>query len=52
MTNERLNYLLVGQFEKKVDIQSRLQCRPVKLGIAEPGEKTSKSDNRYHSWKM
>lgn len=48
MTNERLHYLLVGQFaEKKVNVADKLTARPAKLGIAPAGEKHVKADSSY-----
>ena len=49
MSNERLFYLLCGQFEKKVDIKDRLSARPIKIGIAEASDKHVSQDKQYHS---
>lgn len=49
MTNERLFYLLSGQFEKKVDIQDRLSARPVKIGIGKASDNHVSQDRQYHS---
>lgn len=50
MSNERLNWLLVGQYaEKKVNIADKLTAKPAKLGIAKPGIKIVKADPSYHT---
>ena len=50
MTNERLNYLLVEQFEAKaVNVKDKLTAKPAKLGIAKPGVKVVKADPSYHT---
>lgn len=50
MTNERLEYLLVGQFAPKaVNVKDKLTAKPAKLGIAKPGVKIVKADPQYHT---
>ncbi|UNY46909.1 hypothetical protein PQB73_gp002 [Cronobacter phage LPCS28] len=50
MSNERLQWLLVGQFEQKaVNVKDKLTTKPAKLGIASPGVKVVKADPSYHN---
>lgn len=50
MSNERLNWLLVGQFAPKaVNVSDKLTAKPAKLGIAKPGVKVVKADPSYHT---
>ncbi|AUM58541.1 hypothetical protein KNT81_gp230 [Proteus phage phiP4-3] len=49
MSNDRLYYLLAGQFEKKVDVQDRLTARPAKIGISDVLDLPVAQDKSYHS---